>query len=66
MTTAEKEKRILDLGKPWTSLMEGLAAHRSITKEEEDCTYRDGLIQTREDYYSHALSVVIDCADRSK
>ena len=26
MTTAEKEKRIFDLGKPWTEIMKGLVA----------------------------------------
>ena len=65
MTTAEKEKRILDLGKPWSDIMKGLAFHRSITKDEESSPHRDGIIRTREDYYSQALSVVLDCAHKS-
>jgi hypothetical protein len=66
MTTAEKEKRILDAGKPWIEIMEGLAHHRSITKKEEGSPHRDGIIRAREDYYSQALSVILDCAYKSK
>lgn len=66
MTTAEKEKRILDLGKPWKEIMQGLSFHRTITKEEESSPHRDGIMRAREDYYSSALSVILDCADKSK
>jgi len=64
MTTAEKEKRIFDLGKPWTEIMKGLEVHRSITEEEKKSDHKDSIARAREDYYSNALSVVLECGQR--
>jgi len=67
MTTAEKEKRIFDLGRPWTELMKGLEYHRKPTqKEKDDKTSGDAIARAREDYYSNALSVILECGDREK
>ena len=66
MTTPEKEKRVADLGKPWTEVMKGLGFHRKVTEEEKQHEHHDAIAIAREDYYSNALSVIIDCAWREE
>jgi len=66
MTTAEKEKRIWDLGSPWTEILKGLDAHRSIKEDEKKNEHRDAIARAREDYYTSALSVIIKCATRAE
>lgn len=66
MTTAEKEEGILDLRSPWKKIMDGLAAHRFTTCDEEKISYRESIIQTREDYHSSAPSAILDCSEKSR
>lgn len=56
----------MDLGKPWTNIMDGLRFHRLATPEELKSPYSDGIIKARQDYYSHALSVVLNCATKNQ
>jgi hypothetical protein len=62
MTTAEKEKRIMDLGKPWTKIMDGLKPNRSLTPEEASGPYKTGFSLAREHWYSVGLSAILDAA----
>lgn len=66
MTTAEKEKRVLDLGSPWTEVMKGLKFHCRTRGPENSDEYREVIALTRDDYYSNALSVILECARRTE
>jgi hypothetical protein len=66
MSTAEKEEHILELGSPWVDLMMGLQFHRHARGEEKTDRNAEAISRAREDYYSNALIVVLECALRIK
>ena len=44
--------------------MKGLEFHRHATAEENNDRNADAVSRAREDYYSNALIVVLECAER--
>ena len=66
MTTAEKEKRIMDLGGPWLESMKRLQQHRKLSTEEETSPYANGLMLAKEHGYSVMLSEILTLSETSR
>lgn len=64
MNTVEREQRVHDLGGLWIELMNGLRAYRTVTNEEAKSSCKMDIAAAREQYYSHALLVVLDFANK--
>lgn len=66
MTTAEKEKRVMDLGGQWAEIMAHLQSQRSLTADEESSPHSVGIKLGKEHMYSYMLSLMLDAAPKSE